>query len=88
MEKIRNLTAEYLTLRKEFKIVKFTTNRGREYEKFLITKKGFMKLIMNTSAKGDKIKLLYELQDNFIDAFEKMEKELIYKKLKMITWNG
>ncbi|MGL5057561.1 MAG: Rha family transcriptional regulator, partial [Fusobacteriaceae bacterium] len=55
MEKIRNLTDDLSALKKENFIEKdyyiledFTNSRGRKYERYLITKKGFTLLVMNT----------------------------------------
>ena len=78
LEKIRKLTAEVSAPEKYFKESKFTNKQGREYVKFLINKKGFSLLIMNTNAKGvNERKLLLEMQENFIEAFFSMEQALM-----------
>lgn len=78
LDKIRNLTAEYSTVRNDFKEDEFTNERNRKYPFFWITKNGYMTLVMNTSAKGNSLKLLFEKKQLFIQAFSKME-EIITK---------
>ncbi|MGL5125433.1 MAG: Rha family transcriptional regulator [Fusobacteriaceae bacterium] len=96
MEKIRNLTDDLSALKKENFIEKdyyiledFTNSRGRKYERYLITKKGFTLLVMNTDARGEKKLKLVEIQDKFIDAFFEMEKQLATLKVNQqnVEWN-
>ena len=71
---IRNLVATNNAIRNEFLETNWTNTQNRTYPKFEMTKKGFMSLIMNTNVTPAKKKLLYEVQNEFINAFEKMEK--------------
>ena len=81
LEKIRNLTIDVPTVKKEFKKTEFTNNRNRKYPMFHITRRGYMSLIMNLDAKSKESKiLLMRKKELFIDAFEKMEELLL--KLK------
>ncbi len=87
-EKIRELTAEISAPEKYWKITTYTNKQGREYEKYLINKKGFMFLVMNTNAHKDKRKLLFDIQQKFVDAFFKMEQELATIKVNQanVEW--
>ena len=90
LEKIRKLTAELSAPEKYFQESKFINKQGREYTKYLLNKKGFSLLIMNTGAKGkEERRLLLEMQENFIDAFSKMEQELLKAKYNSnnLEWN-
>ena len=78
LDKIRKLMAEHLTLQNDFKEDEFTNERNRQYPFFWITKNGYMTLVMNMSAKGNSLKLLFEKKQLFIHAFTKME-EIIAK---------
>lgn len=88
VRKIKNLTVEYPTVRNQFKEDVFTNNRNREYSYYLITRDGYMTLVMNTSAKGESLSLLFEKKQLFIRAFNLMEKEIIKKRnnQKNIEW--
>lgn len=78
LAKIRNLTAEHSTVKNDFKEDEFTNERNRKYPFFWVTKDGYMTLVMNMSAKGNSLKLLFEKKQLFIKAFSKME-EIISK---------
>jgi phage regulator Rha-like protein len=62
----------------DFKEDEFVNERNRTYPFFWITKNGYMTLVMNMSAKGNSLKLLFEKKQLFIHAFTKME-EIIAK---------
>ena len=70
---IRNLTATNIAVKNEFSEEEFINKRNRKYPLFVMTKKGFFSLIMNTNVTPSKKQLLYKVQNDFIDAFEKME---------------
>ena len=74
---IRNLTATNSAVKNEFIETFWTNLRNRTYPKINMTKKGFMSLIMNTGITPDKKTLLYDVQNEFINAFEKMEQLLL-----------
>lgn len=79
LKKIRNLTGRISPVKNNFIETNFINERGREYKKFLINRKGFMFLVMNIATpKADQIKL------DFIDAFEAMEKALL--NLQNVSW--
>ena len=61
----------------EFSEEEFTNGRNRKYNMFVMTKKGFFSLIMNTSVKSERKQKLYDVQNSFIDAFDNMEKLLM-----------
>lgn len=77
LEKIRNLTIEYPIVKNQFKESFFTNDRNREYPMYYITRDGYMTLVMNTSAKGESVKLLFNKKQLFIKAFNKMENLLL-----------
>lgn len=78
--KIRDLTAKYPAVKKEFKESNFTNNRNRDYQMFYITRDGYLILIMNTSAKGKSQNLLFQKKLLFIQAFNKLE-ELVLQEM-------
>lgn len=80
LEKIKNLTIEYSIVKDQFLEDVYTNNRNRQYPFFYITRDGYMTLVMNISAKGESLKLLFEKKQQFIAAFNKME-ELVLKQL-------
>ena len=80
MKDIRNLTATNSAVKNEFVETTWINSRNRIYPKFEMTKKGFMSLIMNTNVTPEKKSLLYQVQNDFIDAFEKMEELLLKEK--------
>ncbi|MGL5716181.1 MAG: Rha family transcriptional regulator [Cetobacterium sp.] len=88
MEKIRNLTAEISAPENYWKLSKYTNKQGREYEKYSISKKGFMFLVMNTNAHKNKRKMLFEIQEKFVEAFFYMEKQLMLSRVNQtnIEW--
>ncbi|MGL5191798.1 MAG: Rha family transcriptional regulator, partial [Cetobacterium sp.] len=88
MEKIRELTAEVSTPENYWKLSKYTNKQGREYEKYSISKKGFMFLVMNTNAHKEKRKMLFEIQEKFVEAFFYMEKQLMLSRVNQsnIEW--
>ena len=81
LEKIRNLTDDIPTVKKEFSESKFTNNRNRKYPMYHITRRGYMTLVLNLDAKTKESKiLLMQKKELFIDAFEKMEKLLLQER--------
>jgi Rha family phage regulatory protein len=89
LRKIRNLTMEYPIVKKQFKEDVFTNDRNRQYPFYYITRDGYMTLVMNTSAKGESVKLLFEKKQLFIKAFNKMEELLLTEKTNKqnLDWN-
>ncbi len=86
---IRNLVATNSAIQNEFLETVWTNAQNRTYPKFDMTKKGFMSLIMNTNVTPVKKQLLYEVQNQFIDAFEMMEKIIMQQELNKnnLEWN-
>ena len=80
LEKIKKLTIEHSIVKNQFKEDTFINDRNREYPFFWITRDGYMTLIMNTAAKGESVKLLFEKKQLFIQAFNKMEELLLKEK--------
>ncbi|MGL5050655.1 MAG: Rha family transcriptional regulator [Fusobacteriaceae bacterium] len=76
LEKIRNLTVEYSTIKNEFVETEFTNARNRKYPMFLMTRKAFMFLVMNTGAKEQNMQRVWDMQYKIIEAFDYMEKQL------------
>ena len=89
LKDIRNLTATNGTIISEFKITKWTNSRNREYDKYTITKMGFMSLMMNTNVTPSKKQLLYKIQNDFIIAFQTMEEIILREQLQKdnLEWN-
>ena len=89
LRKIRNLTMEHPIVKKQFKEDVFTNDRNRQYPFYFITRDGYMTLVMNTSAKGESVKLLFEKKQLFIKAFNKMEELLLTEKTNKqnLDWN-
>lgn len=81
LKDIRELVATNVAVQNEFIETTWTNAQNRIYPKFEMTKKGFMSLIMNTNVTPSKKQLLYEVQNQFIDAFEKMEKIILQQEL-------
>ena len=77
---IRNITALFGAAKNEFKESVWKNDRNREYPMFLMTRKGFMFLVMNTNVSPDRKSKIWGIQNSIIDAFEKMEELLL--KLK------
>lgn len=76
LRKIRKLVVEDSTLQKEYIFTEYTNRQGRNYPKCNITRDGFMFFIMNSGAKGEKIKTLHAIQLSIIKAFNELEKQL------------
>jgi len=87
---IRNLVATNSAIQNEFLETVWTNAQNRTYPKFDMTKKGFMSLIMNTNVTPVKKQLLYEVQNQFIDAFEMMEKLILKEQVNKnnLEWNN
>lgn len=79
IKKIKKLTVVYTQVKKEFFLSEFINERGRKYPMYKMTKRGFLTLLMQYgSAKSDKSALLiFNKQQLFITAFEKMEQMLL-----------
>ena len=86
---IRSLIATNSAVQNEFVETNWTNAQNRTYPKFDMTKKGFMSLIMNTNVTPAKKELLYKVQNEFIEAFEKMERIILQGKLNKenLEWN-
>ena len=82
LKDIRNLTATNSSIIPEFKITQWTNTRNRTYDKMVMSKKGFMSLMMNTNVSPQKKQLLYKIQNDFIDAFQKMEEIILKEQLQ------
>jgi len=89
LRKIQNLTVDYPAVKKQFKEDVFTNDRNREYPFFWITRDGYMTLVMNTTARGESVKLLFEKKQLFVKAFNKMEELLLKEKTNKqnLDWN-
>jgi len=89
LKDIRNLTATANAVKDEFLESEYTNNRNRKYPMFLITRRGFMFLIMNTNVTPGRKQILYKIQTEFVDAFEKMEQLLLTEQTNKnnIEWN-
>lgn len=88
LEKIKNLTVKYPTVRNQFIEGQFINDRNREYPMYHITRDGYMTLVMNTGAKGKSVELLFNKKQIFIQAFNKME-ELLLSEMnnkKNVEW--
>ena len=87
---IRNLVATNGAVQNEFIETTWTNAQNRIYPKFDMTKKGFMSLIMNTNVTPAKKQLLYKVQNEFIDAFEMMEKLILKEQVNKnnLEWNN
>ncbi len=77
LAKIRILKADDLALEDEFDESTFTNKRGREYPVFYMNRDGYMTLVMNMSAKGESLKILYKKKRIFIKAFNKLEEMVL-----------
>lgn len=77
---IRDLDCSPEFSRLNFQPSEFTTNRGRKYPCYLMTRDGFTFLCMGLTGKD-----AAKWKEAYIKAFNKMEKELI-KKTDDITW--
>ena len=88
LEKIKNLTVKYSTVRSQFKEDVFTNNRNREYNFYWITRDGYLTLVMNMGAKGKSLEKLFEKKQMFIKAFNELEKRLLieYTNKKNVEW--
>jgi len=89
LKDIRNLTATANAVKDEFLESEYTNNRNRKYPMILITRRGFMFLIMNTNVTPGRKQILYKIQTEFVDAFEKMEQLLLTEQTNKnnIEWN-
>lgn len=85
---IRELISHNSVQISEFSEEEFVNGRNRKYKMFVMTKKGFFSLIMNTNVTPKRKEKLYKIQNNFIDAFEKMEKLLLKQQTnaKNVEW--
>lgn len=88
LEKIKNLTVEYSTVKNQFREDVFTNNRNREYHFYWITRDGYMTLVMNMGAKGKSLERLFEKKQMFIKAFNELERRLLieYTNKKNAEW--
>lgn len=79
LEKIRNLTVDWATLKSEFTFGTFVNERGREYEFCEFGRNTYMLLIMQFGNVKSKTRRLYiqEKQLLFIEAFNRMEQMLL-----------
>lgn len=79
LEKIRNLTIDWTTLKNEFAFGTFVNERGREYEFCEFGRNAYMFLIMQFGNVKSKTRRLYiqEKQLLFIEAFNRMEQMLL-----------
>ena len=80
LKDIRKLTATNKTVKDQFLETEYTNSRNRKYPMFIMTKKGFMSLMMNTNVLPNKKQKLYQVQNKFIDAFDYMENLLLKER--------
>lgn len=81
LKRIRKLTGEYLPVKNEFVETDFVNERNRKYPMFLMTRQGFMFLVMNTGAKEQNMKKVWDMQTKIIMAFDEMERQLLQVKM-------
>lgn len=88
LEKIKKITAEYPTVKKQFKSDVFKNDRNREYPFYWIDRDGYMTLVMNMGAKGESVSLLFQKKQMFIKAFNKLEELLLkeYNNKHNLEW--
>jgi len=90
LEKIRKYRVDFSAVKNQFEEGMFVDRKNKEQPMFFMNRDGYMTLVMNMSARGKALELLFERKQMFIKAFNNLEKMVLKEQTNKgnIEWTA